>query len=378
MSMIGKEEQSIIEANNIFAVNLYSQLAKGGKNIFISPFSLLTALYMAYAGAKEDTAAQMERALHIAIPRDEFHRIFNSFSPLLSATRDYELALANALSVKSEGQILKSYRNLIKSVYGGEILKFSSDVINKWVSKKTHRHVREIVNDAALANAGLMLLNAIYFRGIWENQFKKGKTRESDFFLTSGETVRIPLMNQKASFRYAKKPAIQILEMEYKGYKRSGTTERVSMMVFLPSERDGLPKLEEEFTAEFIQQSIASLQKLEVEVFFPRFSLDTKCKLNKAIEDMGIVAAFADNADFSGMTDDPRGLKIESIIHRATIDVDEKGTVAVAATMVGMLLGPPPSLPVFRADHPFIFLLRDVNTGIILFIGKLEIPSGIV
>ena len=103
----------------------------------------------------------MERALHIAISREDFHRIFNSFSPLLSATGDYELALANALSVKSEGQILKSYRNLIKSVYGGEILKFSSDVINKWVSKKTRRHIREIVNDAALANADLILLNAM-------------------------------------------------------------------------------------------------------------------------------------------------------------------------------------------------------------------------
>jgi serpin B len=225
--------------------------------------------------------------------------------------------------------------------------------------------------------AVLILVNAIYFRGVWEYQFKKGKTRESDFFLTSGETARVPLMSQKATFRYAEKHAIQILEMEYKRYKRSGTTERVSMIVFLPSERDGLPKLEEEFTAEFIQQSIASLRKLEVEVFFPRFSLETAYKLNEAIKNMGIVAAFTEDANFSGMTDDPRGLKIESIIHRATIDVGEKGTVAAAATMVEMtLIGLPPPPPVFRADHPFIFLLRDVNTGIILFIGKLEVPRG--
>jgi serpin B len=374
MSPIGKDEQSIIEANNLVAVDLYSRLAKADENLFISPFSILTALHMAYAGARKDTAAQMEKALHIKIPQDQFHQIFNRFSALLDVSEGYELTVANALSMKIERQILDSYKNLIKSVYRGEFLEFSVGVINNWVSRQTRGHINRIVDnmDAAV----LVLVNAIYFRGLWDRQFEKENTRDSDFFLMSGKTARVPLMHQMNTFRYTENPSMQILEMVYKGHQRSGRLERVSMVIYLPKKRDGLAELERGVTAEFIQQTIASLRKCNVDVFFPRFSLETAYGLNEPIKGMGIAEAFTPDADFSGMTADPQGLRIDSIIHKATIDVDEKGTVATAATalLTRSLRAIP--FPVFRADHPFLFLLRDVNAGIILFIGKLMVPIG--
>jgi serpin B len=377
--MTKTDEQSIIEANNLFAVDLYASLARERENLFISPFSILTALYMAYAGARGKTAAQIESALHITIPQERFHQAFNRFSGLLDVSEGYELAIANALSMKVKRDILDSYKNLIKSVYRSEFLEFSADVINAWVSKQSRGHINKIVGD--LKTSVLMLISAIYFRGVWDSRFEKYKTRESDFFLPSGKIVQVPLMHQTDAFRYVKIPTVQILEMAYKGYKRPGALEKLSMVVFLPRKRNGLPELEKSITAEFIQQSIASLQRRTVEVFFPSFRLDTTYELLVTLEGMGMAEAFTQSANFSGMTDNPEGLMIESVIHKATIDVDEQGTVATAATALGMEFGATPGMmperiPIFRADHPFVFLLRDVNTGIILFFGKFNSPIG--
>jgi len=145
--MTKTDEQSIIEANNLFAVDLYASLARERENLFISPFSILTALYMAYAGARGKTAAQIESALHITIPQERFHQAFNRFSGLLDVSEGYELAIANALSMKVKRDILDSYKNLIKSVYRSEFLEFSADVINAWVSKQSRGHINKIVGD---------------------------------------------------------------------------------------------------------------------------------------------------------------------------------------------------------------------------------------
>lgn len=147
------------------------------------------------------------------------------------------------------------------------------------------------------------------------------------------------------------------------------------MVVFLPKERNGLQRFEESISAKLIQQNMRNLRKREVEVFLPRFRIEAGYELSNAFKDMGMVDAFTTDADFSGMTDNPEGLMFEKILHRATIDVDEKGTVATAATAMMMTLGSYEPPPVFRADHPFLFLLRDVNTGIILFIGKMSNPA---
>jgi len=380
MEITKKDEQSIIDANNFVAVDLYSRLAKEDENLFISPFSILAALCMAYGGARGNTAAQMEKALHIVIPQDGFHQVFNRFSALLDVSQGYELAVANALSMKVERQILDSYKNLIKSVYRGEFLKFSANAINDWVSKQTRGHITKIVDD--LKTAVLMLVNAIYFRGVWDFQFEKDNTRDSDFYMMSRKSVPVPLMHQTDKFRYAEKPGMQVLDMVYKGHQRSGKLEQISMVVFLPRKRDGLAKFEGGLTAKFVQQSIASLREREVEVFFPRFSLETQYELYKPVKDMGMTEAFTPEANFSGMTAEPAGLMIDSIIHKAMIDVDEEGTLATAATALLMptaapfRITNPPRIPIFRADHPFLFLLRDVNTGIILFIGRFVAPIG--
>jgi len=251
--------------------------------------------------------------------------------------------------MRSEKQILDSYKDLIKNVYGGEFLKFSVDVINAWVSKRTRGHIKKILEPNSLETAVMVLANAIYFKGIWHFQFEKKETRDSDFFSQSGETLQVPMMHQTATFRYDNNPSMQILEMVYKGYERFSRTKKVSMVVFLPKKRSGLPKVEDWITAELLQKSIASLQKRKVEVFFPRFSLETEYKLSKPIKDIGIAEAFTPSANFLGMSNDPGVIMIEEIIHKATIDVDEEGTVATAATAVRMTLGAPMQKPCCRS-----------------------------
>jgi serine protease inhibitor len=376
-----RDEQSIIKANNLVAVDLYSRLAKEDGNLLVSPFSIFAALCMAYAGARRNTAEQMESALHIKIPQNGFHQVFCRFSALLDVSERIDLVIANALSMKAEKQILASYKSLIKNVYRGDILDFSVNAINDWVSRQTRGHITHIVDN--LNTAVLILVNAVYFKGLWDFQFDKHETKDSDFYLLSAKTARIPLMHQIDTFRYAEKPAMQILEMVYKGCKQSGTPEQLSMVVFLPKKRNGLPKLEKRITAEYVQKTIASLTERRVKIFFPRFNLETEYELKEPVKDMGMAEAFTQNADFSGITDNPEGLMIQSIIHKATINVDEEGTVATAATAIKEVSGAmplikiPQRIPAFHADHPFLFLLRDMNTGIILFVGRFTAPVGL-
>jgi serpin B len=369
MSTIGEDEKSIIESNNLLAIDLYFSLAREDKNIFFSPFSILTALFMAYAGARKNTAVQMERALHIKLQQDRFHQVFRQFSPQFDASEDYELSIANALSTGSDRHILDSYKDFIKNVYGGEFLEFSAGHINNWISKKTRGRIKKIIDPSSLGTTLLILLNAVYFKGVWQFQFKKNNTSDSDFYLPSGKTVQVPMMRQVALLPYDENPSMQILEMAYRGRMRD-----ISMVVFLPKERNGLSRFEEIISAKLLQQNMSNLREREVEVFLPRYSIEAGYKLNNAFRGMGMVDAFTTDADFSGMTDNPDGLMFEKILHKATIDVDEKGTVAAAATAMMMTLGSYNPPPVFRADHPFLFLLKDVNTGIILFIGKISNP----
>jgi len=369
MSTIGEDEKSIIESNNLFAMDLYFRLAREDGNIFFSPYSILTALFMVYAGARKNTAVQMERALRIMFQQDRLHRVFRQFSSQFDVSEDYELSVANALSTGNDRYILDSYKDFIRNVYGGEFLEFSASHINNWVSKKTHGHIKEIIDPSSFGTTLLVLLNAVYFKGVWQFQFKKNKTSDSDFFLPSGKTVQVPMMHQVAFFPYDENPSMQILEMIYRGKIRD-----ISMVVFLPKERNGLHRFEESISAKMLQKNMRNLRKREVEVFLPRFRIEAGYRLDDAFKDMGMVDAFTTDADFSGMTDNPDGLMFEKILHKATIDVDEKGTVAAAVTAMMMTLGSYQPPPVFRADHPFLFVLRDVNTGIILFIGKMSDP----
>jgi len=215
----------------------------------------------------------------------------------------------------------------------------------------------------------LVLTNAVYFKGDWDEQFEPDKTKDASFTLIDGKTVTAPMMNQTRDFKYGETDALQVLELPY-------VDNELSMIVLLPKAKDGLPDFERLLTIEKLGNSLVRLRKREVVVSLPRFKITSKFSLASVLQSMGMTDAFSRNADFSGMTGG-KDLFISAVVHKAYVDVNEEGTEAAAATGVTMKLLSIPAPPArFVADHPFMFLIQDNKTGNILFIGRVMNPKG--
>jgi len=214
----------------------------------------------------------------------------------------------------------------------------------------------------------LILVNAIYFKGNWASQFEENQTKNAPFRLLSGKTIQVPTMSQKQEFGYAEDQSLQILELPYIG-------NDLSMLVMLPKQADGIAELEKNLTVENLRKWTTSLRKREVSVYLPKFKMTTQFRLGETLISMGMSEAFDKNtANFAGMDGNPNWLYIAAVIHKAFVDVNEEGTEAAAATAVEMKALSAPPLT-FRADHPFIFLIRENLTGSILFLGRVIDPT---
>jgi len=371
----------IAESNNRFALDLYTHVNKVKENLFFSPFSVYTALSMVYIGARGLTKTQMGEKLYISMEQKLFHSVLESLLEALSgedANEGFELHLANLMAIKEGYKVLDEYLTLIESIFNGnvwEIIGEFSLKINAWVSEQTHGKITEIIDSQSISpETTLILLNTIYFKGSWQHQFKESVTQDDEFTLLDGNKVLIPMMHQINIFHYFESENLQVLEMMYEG-----RNEQLSMIVFLPKEFDGLIEFEKSLTSKKLSKYISQLYTRRVEVFFPRFRIEKKYSLMKSLISLGMTNPFTLDADFSGITNSPEGLFIEDVLHKAFIDVDEKGTEAAAVTAVMMApTGPPIKReppPIFRADHPFLFLIRDMQTKTILFIGKVLNPQ---
>jgi len=372
------DTSAVVDANNEFALDLYRELKDSEENIFYSPWSLSTALAMTYEGARSRTADEMQEVLHI--PEDDENRR-GSFKKIQDEInregKDYELYTANALWPQKDYPFLESYMNVIRTYYDGEVTNLdyitetekSRQTINSWVEDKTKDKIKDLIPPGVLDPlTRLVLTNAIYFKGVWVKQFNENDTQEQDFLVSPEKTVRVPMMSltgEEARFNYTETEEVQVLELPYEG-------EGVSMLVILPKE-DTLDSVEESLSMGKLSQWKSNLQEQEVHVFLPRFKLETKYFLPETLKEMGMLTAFTENADFSGM-DGTRDLFISNVIHQAFVEVNEEGTEAAAATAVVMARGRP-RYKVFRADHPFIFIIQDKKTGNILFLGRLKDPA---
>jgi serpin B len=343
-----------------------------------------SAFAMAYAGARGETATQMASTLHLALPPDRLHPAMGALlTQLNSAHEDYELHMANALWAEKEQHFLPGYTSLMKRDYGAgfQPVDFKANpeaartLINNWVAAQTQQKILNLVPAGSVTPlTRLILTNAIYFKAAWANQFSKSQTQSDDFHLSSAKTVKADLMHETKGGSYFHGPNFQALELPY-------LHNELSMIVLLPDSPDELPALEKSLTAANLDKWISSLSYEEtIVVTFPRFKINQQFELSSALEALGMKRAFqAGAADFSAITGD-KSFSISAAIHKAYIDVDEQGTEAAAATavmMVGaaMRQGPPPPPIVFRADHPFLFLIRDNGSGAILFIGRLTDPA---
>ncbi|MEN8128120.1 MAG: serpin family protein [Planctomycetota bacterium] len=390
--------EMIVNGNTQFAMDLYGQLKDKEGNLFFSPYSISTALAMTYAGASGQTKEQMANTLHFRQPVEvllsdadghekvdywtdaHFH---NGFGQLIGQLNqqgqkgDYQLSVANALWGQKDYTFLDSFIDLNKQHYkaGLENVDFVKETektrlkINQWVEDQTQEKIKDLIPKGVLdALTRLVLTNAIYFKGDWASQFDEAKTTDQDFYLSADKTVKAPLMFQKEKFNYGQTDTLQLLELPYKG-------DNLSMLILLPKAKDGLSKLEEELNADNLTKWQTQMREREIEVFLPKFKMTSQFGLSDTLATMGMPDAFSRNADFSGM-DGTKMLYISAVLHKAFVEVNEEGTEAAAATGVVMSLKSMPMRPlVFRADHPFVFVIKDNNTGSLLFVGRAADPT---
>jgi len=372
----------VVQGSNQLAVDLYGRVRKEkqsrGKNIFFSPYSISTALAMTYAGARGETAKQMARVLHFTLAQAALHPAYKGLldSIATASSRDNQLRVANALWGQKGFRFLDSFLALTRKSYGAGLspvdfrnqTEAARKTINRWVEKKTERKIVDLIPPGVLTNlTRLVLTNAIYFKGTWETQFPKKSTRPRPFTLLGGKQVQAPMMQQTAKVRYADLGEMQAVELPYKG-------ARLSMVVLLPKKTDGLPGLEKKLSPALLTRAIGKLKRRKVRVLLPRFKSSSTFMLSQALKAMGMPLAFSDSADFTGMAKKAE-LKITEVVHKAFVDVNEEGTEAAAATAVVVgLRGLAAPTPELRADHPFLFLIRERATGTILFLGRLMDP----
>ena len=385
--MAASECEVVANATNEFAVDLHKYLADGNAsgNLFYSPASLLIALAMTSYGARGNTAAEIMKVLHVAsVSSPDLNKSMKKFIDTLNGASDEsnKLLTANRLFVEKSFEILKAFKEGTREFYDAELalvdyitnVEKAREEINRWVEEKTNDKIKDLIPPGMLSSdTRLTLVNAIYFKGLWLEQFKKEGTFTRSFFASQNEEMKIQMMHKKADFKYSEseKLACQILEMPYIGKK-------MSMVIFLPKETHGLVKLEQKMTYDNLQESLSCLDKSvsmdEVEVFLPKFKLNQQFDLNDILSKMGAKEMFIPGkADLSGISTEP--LFVSKVVHKAFVEVNEEGTEAAAATgVVANLMSFHPT-PMFKADHPFLFLIRHNSSGAILFLGRLMKPS---
>jgi len=361
-------------ANTTFAVELYAKLATEKGNVFFSPYSISSALAMTWAGARGQTADEMAKTLHFA---PEVHDGFAALDLRLIGTQPgYQLSVANRLFVQRGLTLLAPFTTIAREKYRAPVeqVDFAKEEtrlhVNQWVEEQTQKRIKDLIGKGVFSNdTRLALVNAIYFKGTWLTQFDKKATTHQPFF-GGGKETKVPLMyadfEPAARVRTAEVDGVQVLELPYKGGE-------VAMVVLLPTARDGLPALEKSLTSAKFEQLMKALRPSGAEVWLPRFKVEQSFELSSTLASMGMPSAFGP-ADFSGMTGG-KELSISAVIHKAFVEVNEEGTEAAAATavVVGIESVAPPK-PRIRADHPFVFALRDTKSGSVLFLGRITEP----
>lgn len=377
------DSAKLVAGNTAFGCELYGELKSEAGNLFLSPFSISTALSMAAAGAKGKTFEEMEKVLHL--PKDApagFGVILKSVNDADAdpKKRGYTLSTANALWAQTGYPWKPEYKKLVANDFGAGLfdVNFKGDAetarstINTWVEKETREKIKNLLPMGSVTGlTRLVLTNAIYFKGDWEIQFKKDQTKPAPFILADGKKAEAPLMFRVGGYSYGETEGYQVLDMPYVG-------KRVSMTVILPKKPDGLSAVEKELTGDKLADVLKGLRyEKEVHVHLPKFKVEKSFTLNKPLQALGMKAAFG-AADFSGMHNGGEDLSISAVLHKAFVDVNEEGTEAAAAT--GVVIGttsvaPPPKPRYFRADHPFLYMIRDHKTGSVLFLGRLSEPA---
>jgi len=380
-SFSGYYNNSVVNAMNNFSFDLYKQLFVSDENVFYSPYSVFTALAMTYEGAVGDTAVEMGNVLGIRNNNETVLKAMKCLYEYFNQNESYNISTANALWVRENFELLQTYLEKIQNYYGGNAseVDFSNpteaaNIINSWVENHTNGLIKDLVPSEVIdpIYTYLILTNAIYFKGIWEVKFDPDNTSDQSFYLSTEEKIQVPtmtLVDTDDTFNYTSTDELQILELPYKGGD-------LSMIMLLPKEGYNISDVKDFLSIENLSGWKDSFTATELDIYLPKFKMETKYELKQYLQNIGMNKPFAGSADFSNISN-VTDLFIDEVIHKAYIDVDENGTEAAAATAAVMKttsIEDPPERIEFRADHPFTFLIQQKTTGNILFMGNVVNP----
>ena len=391
---IPQSDQAALSAGNrAFSADLYQKLRSQNGNLFFSPYSISLALAMTYGGAKAETASQMASAMHFTLPADKLHPAFNELDQNLEALgqagssqqptqtngsgQDFQLAIANSIWGQKGFAFLPAYLDLLSQNYGAglRLVGFSAapdparKTINNWVSQQTKDKIKDLFPQGTIdANTRLVLANAIYFKASWFSPFEASNTQNGPFNLLDGTQVNVPMMvSSQTASSYEKGTGFQAVGLPYLG-------QDVEMVVVLPDQGQ-FNAFEASLDAAKLDQILKGLNGGEVNLTLPKFKIESSFSLSDTLAGMGMPDAFnASKADFSGM-DGKHDLSISQVVHKAYVNVDEKGTEAAAATGVAMTTAAAFNPPVVKVDRPFLFFIYDQKSGTILFAGRELTPA---
>lgn len=371
------------QKNNKFAFNLYQKVTqKTNGNIFFSPYSISAALAMTYAGADGSNAVEMAKTMNFDVNEPYFHYGFGAYSKRLldNAEGQVELAIANQLWGEKEYALQEEFVSINQHAYQAALkpVDFMSQpdkerlVINSWVADKTKDRIKDLLGEGSItSDTRLVLTNAIYFKGDWLNEFDEKQTRDRAFKVRVTEEIKTPFMHSSSSLPYWENKDMQMVMLPYKGQKQS-------MVVVLPKEAANMPLVEQQIATSQIAKAVSAKPTL-VNLAIPKFKFTLNLGVKDYLKSMGMEEAFAKGANFSKMTP-TNDLWISDVVHKAFIEIDEKGSEAAAATAVIMTTEStmPDVAPVpkeFTADHPFLIYIVDNETRAILFMGRVAKPE---
>jgi serpin B len=381
---------ALVSSNTAFAFDLYQVLAEAsgeGANLFYSPYSISAALAMTYAGAEGETEQEMAETMHVTLPETRLHPAFNALALALAERGQgaegkdgggFRLHVVNALWGQRGYEFLQPFLDTLAQHYGAglRLLDFSAApeearvTINDWVSEQTEGKIKDLIPQGAIdILTRLVLTNAIYFNAAWAEPFEVDRTDDGPFHALDDEPVMVPMMHQTAAFGYAERDGYQVVELPYDGHE-------LSMVILLP-DMGQFTDIEEALDVQEIAGVFEALRDRQVALAMPKFKVESSFSLVDALIALGMPSAFSSEAaDFSGM-DGTHDLLITNVFHKAFVDVDEAGTEAAAATAVIVSLeSAMPAEPVkVTVDRPFVFLIRDIRTGSVLFVGRVMDPS---
>lgn len=370
----------VINANNQFAIAMYQQINgqpdQADKNVFFSPYSLSTAMAMLYAAAEGETKAQIQKTFYypsMDILNPNSAALYNQFN---KPNPDYKLATVNDLWMQQGLTPTKSYVDTVKRYYGGQVTNLdfrgspdpSRLIINKKIAQHTNQLIPELLPKGSIKPITVAVLtNAVYFKGDWKVPFEVDTTTDQPFYNPMGTSSNVKMMQLQSYFRYNEDKQVQVVQLPYKG-------DDLSMLVVLPKSKDkaAMQQLVRDLSADKIKQWSKDLVGQEVNVHLPKFRLEVGYQMKDLLTDMGMPRAFQKGAGFN-LFDNSPPIYVDDVYHKAVVIVDEKGTEAAAATAIVVdaeSASAPP--PMFKADHPFVFMIKDNKTDAILFLGQMN------